>query len=236
MDFCTLTPCMKRSSSVTVFCEATGSGMRFSLKTSLTSRSAFSVLGKPIYGAHWYIASLISSGVAPTCKAAPTCGAKPSKVWLAVRTTSVISSCILASSDPCHATSPQMRRSRISAKSGSVASKGDRAFPKRSNCFFSAKAALLMFLPPFGTCCVGEEAAIAAPDNSKQNNAAKSPQEMFLFLCAGICDLPSCQCVESGPDTRGRKGKRCGHGVISLWVHHTLPNGEQKIRSSLILA
>ena len=38
-----------------------------------------------------------------------------------------------------------------------------------------------MFLPPFGTCCVGEEAAIAAPDNSKQNNAAKSPQEMFLF-------------------------------------------------------
>ncbi|XUR87880.1 hypothetical protein WCP94_004520 [Bilophila wadsworthia] len=71
-----------------------------------------------------------------------------------------------------------------------------------------------MFLPPFGTCCAGEEAAIAAPDNSKQNNAAKSPQEMFLFLCAGICDLPSCQCVESGPDTRGRKGKRCGHGVI----------------------
>src|SRR5699024_1496467 len=102
------------------------------------------------------------------------------------------------------------RRSRISAKSGSVASKGDRTFPKRSNCFLSAKAALLMFLPPFGTCCIGEGAAVAAPDNSRQSNAAKSPKKVFLFSCAGICGLHHGNTVKAA---RIRSRKRCGHGL-----------------------
>lgn len=183
MDFCTDALREAVVFPVTVFCEATGMGCVFP-EDLIDQLSAFSVLGKPIYGAHWYIASLISSGVALDLQGRAHMRGVAVQSLASRQDDQRDQLLHFGVERPVPRDFAPDEAIRISAKSGSVASKGDRTFQNVPTVSFRPRrlcSCSCLRLEP----AAQEEAAIAAPDNSKQNNAAKVHRKCS-FLCGHI--------------------------------------------------